>query len=267
MECIKKVELQKYDRGLVETLVDDVIVEYPFTVFVNREELITLLCSPKALDYLAIGFLLSEGLIHHKKDLLHWHLDEEKGRIEIETLRKSLLAKELLGKRTMTTGCGKGTIFYNVVDSFQSKRIHSDLKLSASQLMQQMHQFNKASELFLKTGGVHSACLSDGKDLLLFHEDVGRHNALDKMIGEAFLKDIDLKNKVVITSGRISSEMLIKAAKREIPVVVSRSAPTGLSLALAENLGITVIGFARGGKMNVYTDEERIIFDGKNMEE
>ncbi len=262
MECTKKIELQKYDRGWVEAVVDEVVIEYPFTIFINGEELITLLCSPKALDYLAIGFLLSEGLIHNKKDLLRWHLDEEKGRIDIETLRKNPLAKELLGKRTMTTGCGKGTIFYNVVDSFQSKHIHSDLKLSASVLMKQMNQFNKASELFLKTGGVHSTCLSDGKELMLFHEDVGRHNALDKMIGEAFLKDIELREKVVITSGRVSSEMLIKAGKREIPIVVSRSAPTNLSLALAETLGITVIGFARGGKMNVYTGSERIVFDG-----
>lgn len=264
MECTKKVELNRYDGGSAARIVDEVITEYPFTVFVNGEELITLLCSPKALDYLAIGFLLSEGLIHQKTDLVRWHVDEEKGRIEIEALGTSSLVKELLGKRTMTTGCGKGTIFYNVVDSFQSKGIHCNLQFSASDLLQLMNRFNKDSELFLKTGGVHSTALSDGKEFLLFHEDVGRHNALDKMIGEAFLKEISLKDKIVLTSGRISSEMLIKAAKREIPVILSRSAPTDLSIALGETLGITVIGFARGGKMNVYTGTQRIVFDGVN---
>jgi len=121
-----------------------------------------------------------------------------------------------------------------------------------------MRDFNKRSELFLNTGGVHSVALGTDEGILLFHEDVGRHNAMDKTIGEASLKNIELFDKTVLTSGRVSSEMLIKAAKGQIPVIVSRSAPTDLAVELANNLGITIIGFARGQRMNIYSNPGRV---------
>lgn len=166
----------------------------------------------------------------------------------------------MIGKRTMTTGCGKGTTFYNVVDSFNSKQIYSTMRVQGEDLIRIINKFNKSSDIFLSTGGVHSASLSDGKGILLFHEDVGRHNAIDKVIGEAFVKDICLLDKLIITSGRISSEMLIKASKREIPMIVSRSAPTDLAINLGKQLGITIVGFARGKRMNIYSHEQRIVF-------
>lgn len=261
MEGTQRIKIEKYELGERKNWEDIVILEYPFTIIVNGEEWITLLCSPKNLVYLALGFLLSEGLLRDSADIRNYQLDEEKGFFEIELIEKASLAKRLSGKRTLTTGCGKGTLFYHVMDSFHSKPVKSDLRMSAEVLIQLVRAFNKKSSLFIQTGGVHSACLSDGKEILLFHEDVGRHNALDKIVGEAFFKKIDLQHKLLITSGRISSEMLIKAAKRGIPILISRSAPTHLALELAEKLEITVIGFARGNRMNIYTGGHRVIHD------
>ncbi len=260
MEAIEKIVICKYDNGEIREIEDQVVKESPFTIFLNKEELLTLLCTPRSLEYLTFGFLLSEGFIKSRNDIVSIKLLEEEGVVEIETKNKSIIAKKMLGKRTMTTGCGKGTTFYNVVDSFNSKQIHSTMRVQSEDLIEIINKFNKSSDLFLSTGGVHSASLSDGKELLLFHEDVGRHNAIDKIIGEAFIKDIYLLDKLIITSGRISSEMLIKAAKREIPMIVSRSAPTDLAINLGKQLGITIVGFARGKRMNIYSHDQRIVF-------
>ena len=120
--------------------------------------------------------------------------------------------------------------------------------------MDLIKEFNKSSQLFLDTGGVHSCALCDINKIIIFKEDIGRHNALDKVLGKALLEDIDFRDKIILTSGRISSEILIKTAKRQIPVIVSRSAPTSLSIDIAKKLNITLIGFARGKRMNIYSN-------------
>jgi FdhD protein len=146
------------------------------------------------------------------------------------------------------------------VDSLSCRSVTGDVKVDVQDIIELMKKFNKNSELFLSTGGVHSVALCQGKEILLFHEDIGRHNALDKVIGEAAFKGIDTSDKMMVMSGRISSEILIKAAKRKIPIVISRSAPTDLAIDYANNLGITVIGFARGNRMNIYTRDDRIMY-------
>lgn len=259
MEYIKKVKIQKINNGEVTSMEDTVIVEYPFTIFLNGDEFITLLCSPSGLEYLAVGFLVSEGIIKSKNHIEKISLDEEKGHIYIDLTKKTDLAEKLFGKRTVTTGCGKGTVFYNVLDSLGTQPIKSDMQIKAESILNISTQLNQNSELFKETGGVHSCALCGEDEILMFHEDVGRHNALDKIVGEAFLKDILLEEKILITSGRVSSEMIIKTAKRKIPILVSRSAPTDLSVSIAKELGVTLLGFARGRRMNIYHGENRIV--------
>lgn len=259
MKVISKRDVLKirYEDSSVEE--DSIITEYPFTIFLNGKEFLTLLCTKQSLNYLVVGFLISEGLIDGKEDIEKLEIDEEKGTGHIETKKKSNLMEKLYGKRTLTSGCGKGTVFYSVVDSFKSKKVDQDFKLDVESVKELMRKFNRYSEMFLETGGVHSCALSDGKDIEVFADDIGRHNALDKIIGEAVMRDIDFSDKVVITTGRISSEIMIKIAKRGIPAIISKSAPTQLAIDIAKDLGITVVGFARGQKMNIYTNIDRYI--------
>jgi FdhD protein len=124
-------------------------------------------------------------------------------------------------------------------------------------------EFIERSELFKATGGVHGAALCDADNLLIFSEDIGRHNAVDKIFGECILKDISMDNRIIITSGRVSSEILLKVARASIPLLISKSATTNLAVKLANELGVTLIGFVRGERMNVYTHRWRIRTDGK----
>lgn len=259
MEQKKQLLINRIKNSKDEYLEDSIIVEYPLTIFLNNNEFVTLLCSPKGLKYLIIGFLISEGIIKNKDEIENITIDEEKGHAYIDISDKSLFAEKLFGKRTITTGCGKGTVFYNVLDSLGTKVIKDDIKIDEKVILDFSRKLNQDSILFLETGGVHSCALCDNNEILLFHEDVGRHNALDKIIGEALLKDINLKDKILITSGRISSEMIIKATKNGIPIVVSRSAPTDLAVKIAKQFNVTLIGFARGNRMNIYNGMDRII--------
>lgn len=260
MELTGNVPVTRYENGTAEIVEDTIVKEYALTIMLDGEEFITILCTPSSLEYLTIGFLLSESIIKSKANITKLRLDEKKGIVEVFTEGAGLIARKLHGRRTMTTGCGKGSTFYNAVDSLSCKKLEVDLQLDAEQILELMKDFNKRSELFLSTGGVHSVALAGGGGILLFHEDVGRHNAMDKVIGEAAHKDIQLSDKLVLTSGRVSSEILIKAAKAGIPMIVSRSAPTDLAVRLSEQLGITVIGFARGRRMNIYSNPGRIMF-------
>jgi len=260
MDLTKGIPIIKYENGLVSSLEDTVVKEYALTIILDGEEFITLLCTPSSLDCLTVGFLLSESIIKSKSDIKRIRIDEEKGTAEVSTFESSIIAKNLHGKRTMTTGCGKGSSFYNAVDSLSCRKVTGGLEVSAKDILEIMRDFNKRSELFHNTGGVHSVALGTDTGIIIFHEDVGRHNAMDKVVGEASLKEIQMSDKIILTSGRVSSEMLIKAAKGRIPVIVSRSAPTDLAVELAVQLGITVIGFARGQRMNIYSNKERIKF-------
>lgn len=260
MDLTRRVRILKYN-GECTNEVDDIVVrEYPLTIFLNGEELVTLLCSPKALDFLVYGFLISEGIIQCREDIADIKVDEEKGVVDVFTTKQKDLSNYFTGKRMITTGCGGGTAFYNIHDVVNCRPAEKGFKVKVQKLLVLMKEFLAASEVFQNTGGVHSAALSDGEKILVFHEDVGRHNALDKVLGEAFFKDIQCTDKLILTSGRISSEMLAKVAKRGISMVVSRSAPMDLALRIGEEMNTTIVGFVRGNKMNVYTGSSRIDF-------
>ena len=248
MKPIKEVNILRIKGENINEEEDILVIEYPFTIFLNDKEIITLLCSPKSLKELTVGFLYSEGFIDKLDNIEKIFIDEEKGLAYVNVKEEKPLVEKLQGKRTITSGCGKGTLFYNVLDSFKSKKIEKPLDIKIEEIKDLMREFNRKSELFLSTGGVHSCALCTKSSILIFEEDIGRHNALDKILGRAFLEGMDLSDKLVLTSGRISSEMLIKIAKRGVPAIISRSAATSLTVELARQLNITVVGFARGEK-------------------
>lgn len=258
MDITQDFPYTEYTRDTTEAKTDQVIREMPLTVYVNDEELVTLLCSPDNMDELAIGFLWSEGVVDLKEEITKVEVDETKGTVWVTADRDSEFIKGLLFKRMITSGCGKGTTFYSVVDSVSAQPVVSNLKATPQQILDLMREFQEGSELYKSTHGVHSAALCSPDKIEIFREDIGRHNAVDKILGHCLMTGVNPAGKILITSGRISSEVLLKAAKKSLPVIVSRTSGTDLSLRLAEKLGVTVIGFVRGGKMNVYTHGERI---------
>lgn len=253
-----KLDVLRIERTARKTIKDAVSEEVPLTLYINGEELLTLLCSPDNLKELSAGFLYSSGLIKSIKEIKNIAIDDQRWVSYVELNTKDVSPK-LLFKRLYTSGCGRGTLFYNALDIMHRKKITSDFKLSSEKIIQLMHSFQKSSLVFKHTGGVHSAALSDGETMLVFKEDIGRHNALDKAIGEALVKGLNMKDLVVLTSGRVSSEIVLKAEKMKSAFLISRSAPTNQAVKLAEELNVTLIGFVRGSRMNVYTARERVV--------
>ncbi len=250
----------KVREGQSEEIEDLVIIETPVTIYLNGDELVTLLCSPDKLEYLALGFLRSEGLISKMEDLEAIRVREEEGLIEVDLKEGAGLAEKLYGKRTVTSGCGKGTVFFSALDSLRSSPLTGNLRISSEKVLELMNSMQEKAELYKNTGGVHSAALADSDKILLFCEDIGRHNAIDKIVGQCLHEGISTEDKVIVSSGRLSSEILLKAAKLKIQLLISRAAPTSLCLELAENLNITLVGFARGKRCNIYTHAWRIKF-------
>ena len=179
--------------------------------------------------------------------------------MEVELTGECGLAEKIYGKRTLVSGCGKGTTFYSTLDTLRCRPVNSRVKYDRFQIRNWMNLMHERSVLYKATGGVHGAALVDQQRVLFFCEDIGRHNAVDKIIGECLIGNISLEGKALITTGRLSSEILLKSARLSLPLLVSRSAPTSLAVELAEQLNITVVGFARGTRMVVYTHSWRII--------
>jgi len=253
------MRLTKEGRSSIE---EEVVREFPVTIILNGQELVTLLCSPKDLRYLAVGFLCSEGLLKSKDEIKKIAVDDQRGVVRLETVEDKGLAQDVLFKRLITSGCGRGASFYSAADA-TSQKVESQIKISVDEVFTLVNEFQHGSKVYLATHGVHSAALCDRKSILVFNEDIGRHNAIDKIFGKCLLEDIPTDDRVIITSGRISSEILHKVAKRSIPIIISIAVPTNQGIRIADNLGITLIGSVRGKRMNVYTNDWRIMHDGK----
>ncbi len=263
MENVERFPIQRVTREGKKGTEDMVTKELPLTIILNNRELVTLLCSPIDLKYLAIGFLFSEGLVKSKDEIKKITVDDRRGIVRVETEDDKEFANELIFKRFITSGCGRGASFYSAADVQGQAKVESQIRVSALEVFALVKEFQHRSQVYRATGGVHSASLCDTTSILVFTEDIGRHNAIDKIFGQCLLEDIPTGEHMIITSGRITSEILLKVARRNIPVIISKSAPTDLGVRLANDLGITLIGFVRGKRMNVYTNDWRIVTDGE----
>ena len=259
---VVRVPILKFAENVKEQTDDVVVRESPLTIILNNQELVTLLCTPVHLDNLAIGFLFSEGLLKSKGEIKQITMDEKRGVVRVEIGDQTRDAVELVFKRLITSGCGRGASFYNAADVTGRQKVKSKVSMSAIEVFELVRQFQHRSEVFKTTGGVHSAALCNNKEIIIFSEDIGRHNAIDKIFGECILKEITTDGHIIITSGRVSSEILLKAARGNIPVLVSKSAPTDMGVKLAGDLGITLIGFVRGKRMNIYSNDWRLVSNG-----
>ncbi len=214
---------------------ETVIVEHLMKLYVNNDLFCTFSCTPLYLKELAVGHLVTCGRIKNKNDIL-----------SIDISENNHTAKIQLSNEAITIG---------------STPLQSSLNVKIQTIYNIMNRNLTSSELFIQTGGVHSVAIFEHEKEIIIIEDVARHNAVDKAIGYCILSEIDLRDKLLVVSGRISSDMLAKAQKAGIPVVLSKSAPTNLSIAQAEQSGITLVGFIRGERMNIYTHPARIELD------
>jgi len=231
-----------------------VIAEVALTVLVDGRELVTLMCTPWKLNCLILGFMYLEGLIDSADDVLALRVCVP-DRVAEVTLARPI---EMPKRRVLTSGCSGGTSFRDYLAEVERQRISSDRRIEAEQIYRSMRQLHQESHFYHESRGVHTSALGDGDELLVVAEDVGRHNTLDKIKGECLLRELSSTDHVLFSSGRISSEMLLKAAAMQVPIVVSRTSPTAMSLLLAEHLHIMVVGYVRPDGMNVYTHPWRL---------
>jgi len=261
---IKKVPILRVVGSETSEIEDTLVTEHTATVLLNNREVVTLLCSPIKLDYLAIGFLLGEGYIKSREDVLKATVssDQQSSTVHIEARASGELAVSAAASRLIASS-GSKTLTSKTVDSGQPGRIISQIKITPTEIRALMERFHHHSPVFEATGGVHSVALCDHQQIIAFSDDIGRHNAMDRVFGECLMKGIDVTNRIVITSGRVSSEILNKVARRGVPVIMSVSAPTDMAVGLADSFGITLIGFIRGNKMNIYTHRGRVVLNGK----
>ncbi|MBZ9686166.1 formate dehydrogenase accessory sulfurtransferase FdhD [Clostridium estertheticum] len=255
MNITKEVNIKKINKELQEDTLDIIIEEVSLEIFVNHEFYATLMCTPIEVKELAVGFLFSEGVITSTGSI---ESIEEKYENRVCIILDHEITVDPSSARAITSGCGKGSIHVISLEECSINFIESNCKYAIVNILELMGEFNSKSELFKQTGGVHSCCICSYNNILLFSEDIGRHNALDKVLGKALLSNMDLKDKLIMTTGRISSDIVVKVSKAGIPIIVSHSAPTSLALSIAKAANITIIGFARGSRMNIYCKKYRI---------
>lgn len=251
---IKELDIEIVRGKDRKTKRDILTEESPVSIYFNNKEIATLLSSPADLECLAVGFLFTEGFVSKKSDIKEIKVDLESAYINS---RDGLEIN--LNRKYFSSGCGRGIIYHNPQEIEGFGIIETKFKIGVSFIEKLLKDFDRRSVSYSKTGCVHSAALCSKRGILLFKEDIGRHNAVDKVIGEALLKSIPTHNKVVMSSGRLSSDIVLKTARARVPVLISRSAPTSLAVKLARKLGLCLVGFARFNKLNVYSKSERIL--------
>lgn len=272
-----ELEYIEWNGELADSVRRPVIAETPWVLFVDGREVLRWMCSPIRLHCLALGFLLNEGIISSVAELrelrvyldehrvhvvlpaagidrqYHMHTCPDAGGTMVARLARPVALPE---RRTVTSGCGGGITFDDLERPYPA--LDCDIRVSASQLVGLMRELNYRAELYRQSRGVHTSALSDGERLLLVEEDVGRHNTVDKIRGAAALEGIATRGRLLLTSGRISTEMISKARKMETPIVCSRTSPTSASVRLARTWNITLVGYARAPRLRVYSGAERI---------
>lgn len=259
-EKLPVVKITADGRADVEDLV---VKEAPLTIVLDNQELVTMLCLPANLKHLAVGYLLSEGLLKDKEEIRKVIADDQRGIVWVETREGTGIDSQILSKRLITSGCGRGASFYSLADAQVGIKTDSQFQMSAGDIFTLVDKFQHYSDLYKVTHGVHSAALCDAKNILVFADDIGRHNAIDKVIGECVIKGVPTDNCGLIFSGRISSEMLLKAARSRIPLIISVAAPTNVAIHMASDMGMTVVGMVKGKRMNIYSGAWRIVTDGR----
>jgi FdhD protein len=239
----------------------EVVVERPLTLFLNGQEIVTMMTIGDHPDCLALGYLLNQNMIQPADEITGIDHDDELGVVVVRTGRKTDYEKKLR-KKTLTSGCAQGTVFGDLMEKFEEVRLDPEAVLRTSWLYALTRKINTVPSLYLAAGAIHGCVLCEGDRPLLYMEDVGRHNAIDKIAGYMHLHSISPAGKIFYTTGRLTSEMVIKTVQMGIPILISRSGFTAWGVDLARQAGLTLIGRAKGKRFVALAGSKRIVFDG-----
>eukprot|EP00752_Nemacystus_decipiens_P000963 g963.t1 len=237
-----------------------VVVERPLTVFLNGQEIVTNMTIGDFPDYLAVGFLLNQNMLRPDDEITAIEYDEDLDLVVVRTARETDY-EEKLKKKTRTSGCAQGTVFGDLMEKIEEIELSAEARLKTSWLYALTRKINTTDSLYLTAGAIHGCVLCRGDEPLVYMEDVGRHNAVDKIAGYMFLNGVAPEDKIFYTTGRLTSEMVIKTVQMGIPILISRSGFTAWGVELARETGLTLIGRARGKRFLALSGAERIDFD------
>ncbi|MCB1416229.1 MAG: formate dehydrogenase accessory sulfurtransferase FdhD [Nitratireductor sp.] len=238
----------------------DVITERPLTLFLNSQEIVTMMTIGDHPDLLAVGYLVNQNMLSRDDVITAIEHDEDIDVVVVRTERETNY-EEKLKKKVRTSGCAQGTVFGDVIDTFEKVKLPAGARLKTSWLYALTRKINTQPSLYLKAGAIHGCVLCEEDHPLIYMEDVGRHNAVDKVAGWMMLNKTDPSGKIFYTTGRLTSEMVIKTVMMGIPILISRSGFTAWGVELARQAGLTLIGRARGKRFVALSGAERIVFD------
>ena len=237
-----------------------VTMERPLTLFLNGQEIVTMMTICDYPEYLAVGYLLNQDMLRPDDKITSVDYDEDIDTVVVRTERKTDY-EDKLKKKTLTSGCAQGTVFGDVMEKFEITELPEDAVLRLSWLYALMKKINTAPSLYLEAGAIHGCVLCQEDRPLLYLEDVGRHNAVDKIAGYMFLHDIPAGDKILYTTGRLTSEMVIKTVQMGIPILISRSGFTAWGVELARDVGLLLVGRAKGKRFIALSGEHRLVYD------
>ncbi len=243
--------------GRVETAVT---VERPLTLFLNGQEIVTMMTIGDYPDYLAIGYLLNQNMLRPDDNITGVDYDDDIDTVVVRTERQTDY-EDKLRRKTLTSGCAQGTVFGDVMESFERATLSATARLRTSWLYALARKINTSPSLYLTAGAIHGCVLCREDRPLIYMEDVGRHNAIDKIAGYMFRHGITADDKIFYTTGRLTSEMVIKAVQMGLPILVSRSGFTAWGVQLARQAGLTLVGRAKGKRFIALSGEHRIVYD------
>ena len=237
-----------------------VVEERPLTLFLNRQEIVTVMTIRDYPDYLALGYLLNQNMLRQDDEVTAVDYDEDIETVVVRTERTTDY-EAALRKKTLTSGCAQGTVFGDLMERFEAAALDPDARLRTSQLYALSRAINTQPSLYLAAGAIHGCVLCEESRPLIYMEDVGRHNAIDKIAGYMFRHRIGSSGKIMYTTGRLTSEMVIKTVTMGIPILISRSGFTAWGVELARQAGLTLIGRARGKRFVALAGAGRLVYD------
>ncbi len=257
-----EVAARRFSKGNLEDRVVSLAKESPYTLFVNDREILSIATLPTHLKELFIGFLVSEGVLLRPEEVLECCVDHDARivRVELDVPQDRLAALERKGM--LTSGCAGGVIFSVEAAAGPRQKSRKCLKVSSSTIIKRMQELDRYPGIYSVTRGVHAASLADRENTLVVLEDLGRHNAVDKIVGHCFLNRIETTDKLLLSTGRITSEVLIKAARSNFPIIISRSSASSTAIAMAKQQQIDVATYVRAGRFNYFAHGGAHVVEG-----